>query len=218
MKYELVIFDLDGTILNTLDDLTDSLNYALTVNKCPERSIEEVRSFVGNGIYKLIERGVPSTASAEMIEKVYQDFSSYYKVHCADKTKAYDGIIELIHKLREEGIKTAVVSNKADYAVQVLCKQYFEGLFDTAVGEKPDVRKKPAPDSVNEVLNKLQICREKAVYIGDSEVDIETAKNAEMDCISVDWGFRDKAYLKEMGAMHIVSNVKELLEVLSCSI
>lgn len=210
MKYKLAIFDMDGTILNTLEDLTDSLNYSLKQSIFPERTIDEVRQFVGNGIRKLIERGVPKEASQLQVDRVYADFSEYYKQHCSDKTTPYNGINELLEKLRKNGIKTAVVSNKADFAVQDLCKQYFNGLFDLAVGEKSGVRKKPYPDSVNAVLKELEVDRKNSVYIGDSEVDIQTAANSDMDCISVDWGFRDRSLLKEKGAELIISDVSDL--------
>ena len=211
MKYQLAIFDMDGTILNTLEDLTDSLNYALSCSNYPTRTLDEVRNFVGNGIRKLMERAVPEGTSPEELEQVYADFTAYYPKHCYDKTKPYSGIIETIQNLRKQGIKTAVVSNKADYAVQILCKQYFDGLFDYAVGEQTGVQRKPAPDSVNIVLDKLKITRNNAVYIGDSDVDIDTARNAEMDCISVDWGFRDPSFLQEHGAKIMVSSPEELL-------
>lgn len=211
MKYQLAIFDMDGTILNTLEDLADSVNYALSCSNYPTRTLDEVRNFVGNGIRKLMERAVPSGTSPEELEQVYADFTAYYPKHCYDKTKPYSGMIETIQNLRKQGIKTAVVSNKADYGVQILCKQYFDGLFDYAVGEQTGVQRKPAPDSVNIVLDKLKITRNNAVYIGDSDVDIDTARNAEMDCISVDWGFRDPSFLQEHGAKIMVSSPEELL-------
>ena len=213
MKYQLAIFDLDGTILDTLDDLADSLNYALEKSGYPVRPRDEVRRFVGNGIRKLIERGVPSGTDAESVSRVHENFTAYYKVHCADKTKPYENIPELLKKLRENGVKTAVVSNKADYAVQDLCVQYFEGLYDAAVGEREGVRKKPAPDSVNAVLEKLGVNRENSVYIGDSDVDVETARNSGMNCIAVDWGFRDRDLLISSGAEIIVSEPMKIAEV-----
>lgn len=213
MKYKLAIFDLDGTILDTLDDLADSLNYALEKSGYPVRDLEEVRRFVGNGIRKLVERGVPSGTSAEAADKVYESFTEHYKVHCADKTKPYENIPELLKKLRENGVKTAVVSNKADYAVQDLCVQYFDGLFDAAAGEREGVRRKPAPDSVNIVLEKLGVNRENAVYIGDSDVDVETARNSGMDCIAADWGFRDRDILVQCGAEIIVSEPMKIAEI-----
>lgn len=213
MKYNLVIFDMDGTILNTLEDLTDSVNHALSDSGYPERTITEIKSFVGNGIRKLIERAVPDGTGTEDADKVYNTFTDYYKLHCADKTKPYDGIPKLLKDLRNFGCKTAVVSNKADYAVQELCRQYFDNMFDKAVGDRKGIQKKPAPDSVNEVLLKLDVKKEKAVYIGDSDVDIETALNAGIDCIIVDWGFRDREFLISKGAQTIVSSPEEILEL-----
>lgn len=211
MKYELVIFDMDGTILDTLDDLAGSLNYALTQSGMPTRTRTEVCNFVGNGIRKLIERGVPDRCTEEQINHVHAVFTEHYKKHCADHTQPYRGILELIQTLRAAGVKTAVVSNKADYGVQELCEQYFDGMFDVAVGERPNVRKKPAPDSVNEVLRQLGVDRTHALYVGDSDVDIETAKQAEMDCVSVLWGFRDREFLLAHGAKDMISQPQELL-------
>lgn len=210
MKYECAIFDLDGTLLDTLEDLADSLNYALRQSGYPERTISEVRSFVGNGIRKLIERGVPKGTEEAMIQKVHGDFTEHYKTHCADKTKPYAGIPELLQRLKAAGCRIAVVSNKADYAVRELCDQYFDGLFDVSVGERSGILKKPAPDSVNEVLNLLGADRKQSVYIGDSEVDIQTAANAEMESIIVEWGFRTKSFLKAQGAKNFVSSPDEI--------
>lgn len=204
MRYKLIIFDLDGTILNTLEDLTDSTNYALEKNGFPRRTIQEVKSFVGNGIGKLIERAVPSGTGQETISKVLEDFTKYYKEHCADKTRPYEGIPQLILELRKQGILTAVVSNKADFAVQELCEQYFSGLFDFVVGERMGIRRKPYPDSVEEVLVRLKVKKEDALYVGDSEVDIQTAKNAGLSQVSVEWGFRERDYLLKQGAEQIV--------------
>ncbi len=213
-KYSLALFDMDGTILNTLEDLADSLNYALAKSNYPSRSLDEVRRFVGNGIRKLIERGVPEGVGTEDIDRVQSDFAGHYKLHNADKTRAYDGVIPLLKELRALGVKTAVVSNKADVAVQPLCQRYFDGLFDLAVGERPGMLRKPAPDCVNAVLSELGVERRDAVYIGDSEVDIETAKNAGMDAIIVDWGFREADFLKSRGAEVIVSSPGQVLELI----
>lgn len=212
MKYQLAIFDLDGTLLDTLDDLADSVNYVMDRFGYPGRNLTEIRSFVGNGIRKLIERSAPKGTSSEELDRVFEQFKEYYGVHCADKTKPYDGIMELLYKLKELDVKLAVVSNKGDYAVQILCEQYFPGVFDVAVGAREGIAKKPAPDTVNEVLKNLQIDKSRAVYIGDSEVDVQTAKNAELDCIAVDWGFRDKEVLIKAGAETIVSTPAELFE------
>lgn len=212
MKYDLAVFDMDGTILNTLEDLADSLNASLSHFSYPERTIEEVRQFVGNGIRLLIERGVPQGLSKEKIDQVHEYFMAYYKEHCADKTRPYDGVISLICQLRQAGCKTAVVSNKADTAVKELAEKYFSGLFDISIGERTNIARKPAPDAVNEVLEKLSVPRERAVYIGDSEVDIATAQNAELDSIIVDWGFRRPDFLREHGAKIIVSSPEEVIE------
>lgn len=214
MKYKLAIFDMDGTILNTIDDLAASLNHVLEKSGYPTRTMDEVISFVGDGLRKLIERGVPEGTDSATVDKVLADFKEYYAVHCADRTAPYEGIIELLENLRRNGCLTAVVSNKADDAVQELCKKYFDGLFNYAVGERSGILRKPAPDSVNEVLEKLNVSRENAVYIGDSDVDIRTAANAEMDSIIVEWGFRERDFLLKNGAKTIVSAAKEIEDII----
>lgn len=214
MKYELAIFDMDGTILNTLDDLTDSLNYALVQSGYPKRTVREVKSFVGNGIRKLIERGAPEGTSENSMQNVHKRFTEYYKAHCTDKTRPYNGITELLMNLRKKGIRTAVVSNKADFAVHELCRQYFDGMFDMDMGEMQGIKKKPAPDMVNKVLAGLSVRRNKAVYIGDSDVDIATARNASIDLICVDWGFRDRDFLYKCGADIIVSAPSDILNIM----
>lgn len=212
MSYKLAVFDMDGTILDTLGDLANATNYALRMNGQRERSIDEVRRFVGNGIEKLIRRAVEDGTGEDVIQKVYQDFMPYYREHCADLTKPYDGIVETMRKLKERGVLLAVVSNKADPAVQILCRQYFDGIFDVSVGEKPGIAKKPAPDMVNEVLGKLGVARHDAVYIGDSDVDVATAKNSGLDEIIVKWGFRDEEFLREHGARRFAESPKEILQ------
>lgn len=212
MNYQLAVFDLDGTILDTLEDLYLAVNYALRNHDFPERSLLEIQQFVGNGIRKLIERAVPADVSSEKINQVHEDFTAYYAKHCADHTAPYKGITEVIQTLRDAGIKTAVVSNKADYAVQALCKDYFPAMFDAVAGEKKGIPKKPAPDAVQAVLHTLHCTQEQAIYIGDSEVDIQTAKNSGLPCISVAWGFRDKEFLKTNGAESIISEPADLLD------
>ncbi len=212
MKYNTAIFDLDGTILATLDDLADSLNYALIKNNLPKRSLEEVRLFVGNGIRKLMERGVPCNTEISVIDSVHSDFTEYYKKHCSDKTKPYDRILNMLENLKEKGIKLAVLSNKADYAVRDLCDKYFAGYFDEVAGEKDGIPKKPAPDGVFEIIKKIGVTPNTCVYIGDSEVDIITAKNSGLDCIAVDWGFRDRNVLIDAGALIIVSSPEKLFD------
>lgn len=210
---KLLIFDLDGTILETLEDLADSTNYALKKNGCLKRSIDEVRQFVGNGIAKLIERAVPSGAGEELRRKVLEDFKAHYKEHSADKTKPYDGIMDLLDELKRKEYLLAVVSNKADFAVQTLCERYFPGVFDFVVGERENVRRKPYPDSVFEVLENLKVEKEDAVYIGDSEVDVQTAIAADVDLIAVAWGFRSRETLRESGAKCIIEKPEEVLDL-----
>lgn len=210
MSYKLAIFDLDGTILSTLEDLADSTNHALASQGLPTRTVDEVCSFIGNGARLLIERAVPSGTSTDVTDRVFDEFRAYYADHAEIKTRPYDGILDMLRTLRENGCKTAVLSNKPDFAVQTLCKKYFDGLLDSAAGEKAGIPRKPAPDAVNAILAELAVDRTDTVYVGDSDVDIDTAKNAGMDCISVDWGFRDRDFLIAHGAKRIASHADEL--------
>lgn len=207
-----VIFDLDGTLLNTLDDLADSTNYALSKFGYPTRTIEEVRQFVGNGVAKLIERAIPEGKNNSNFEKCLSVFKENYAQNMYNKTAPYNGIIEMLSNLKSKGIKIAVVSNKFDLAVKELCKKYFEGFIDFAAGENEaqGIKKKPAPDTVISVLNEFNFAPEDAVYVGDSDVDIMTAKNSKMPCISVTWGFRDEKFLLENGATILINAPSEI--------
>ena len=211
MKYQTYIFDLDGTLLDTLGDLAASCNHALKVNGMPERTIDEVRRFVGNGVAKLIERAVPSGTTDERREAVLQSFRSYYLEHSEDTTKPYEGIMEMLQALRQKGCRVAVVSNKFMEATQALCRHYFGNLVEVAIGENEHIRKKPAADAVLEALQQLGAGPEGAVYVGDSDVDILTARNAALPCISVLWGFRDRPFLEEHGATVFVAHPRELI-------
>ena len=181
MKYKAVIFDMDGTILDTLDDLHHAMNHILEQYQMPVITRDQARRYVGNGIRKLIARAVPEGTSDETIDAMFADFLPYYNAHCKEETKAYDGIVDLLTELKKRGYHIAVVSNKADTAVGILAEDYFPGLFEITVGERPGVKRKPAPDSVNEVLRILGIESKDAIYVGDSDVDMDTAKNANMD-------------------------------------
>lgn len=207
-----VIFDLDGTLLNTLDDLADSTNYALSKFGYPTRTIEEVRQFVGNGVAKLIERAIPEGKNNPNFEKCLSIFKENYAQNMYNKTAPYNGIIEMLSNLKSKGIKIAVVSNKFDLAVKELCKKYFEGFIDFAAGENEaqGIKKKPAPDTVISVLNEFNFASEDAVYVGDSDVDIMTAKNSKMSCISVTWGFRDEKFLLKNGATILINAPSEI--------
>ena len=213
-KYELVIFDMDGTILYTFDDICDGVNASLSRRGLPVRTKDEIRRHIGNGIRHEIESSVPEGTKESMIDAVFHDFHAWYEIHCNDRTRPYDGIVELLEDLKQAGIHCAVVSNKADYAVKALNEIYFKGLLEAGVGEKDGIARKPAPDEVDEVLRLLNMERNRAVYIGDSEVDIETAANAGMDCIGVSWGYRDRKWLQECGAEVIVDDVSQLRQLL----
>ena len=213
---EAVIFDLDGTLLNTLEDLTDSCNAALKKFNFPERSIEEVRGFVGNGLEKLMERAIPLGKENPQFSECFAQLKSEYAKNWQNKTKAYDGVLDALNELNSRGIKTGIVSNKPDEQVKELASLYFSAYINpqTAVGERPGIKRKPAPDSLNEVIKILGVNKSAVVYAGDSDVDIETARAAGIRCISVSWGFRSKEFLQEHNATLIVSNTKELLDVI----
>ena len=200
MRYDLAIFDMDGTILDTLGDLRDSLNAALASEGLPPRTTDEARRFVGNGIRRLVERGVPDGTPDEVLERVLVAFKRHYAVHCADSTCPYPGIPEMLSSLRAAGVRTAVVSNKDDGAVRRLAETFFPGAFDHVAGLREGVRRKPAPDTVDAAIASLGVRRSSAVYIGDSEVDLETARAARIPCITVLWGFRSREELAAQGS------------------
>lgn len=214
MKYNSVVFDLDGTLLDTLGDLRDSVNFALEKNGLPKRTTEEIRSFVGNGIRLLIERSVPENTPTEITEVCFSDFKEYYKDHSSILTKPYDDIINLMKELKSKGIKIAVVSNKADFAVKTLMEDYFSGLYDCAYGERAGVERKPAPDAVFGAISEMSGDLKNTVYIGDSEVDVETAENAGLPCIAVTWGFRDKKVLESLNPEYIVDSPVDILNII----
>ena len=210
-EFETYVFDLDGTLLETLKDLAASTNYALRTHNMPEHSIEIVRMFVGNGVKKLMERAIPNGIENPQFEDVYATFRQHYLEHNLDTTKPYEGIPELLAELKARGKKLAIVSNKFYAATQELARHFFPDTIEVAIGERENIKKKPAPDTVIEALRQLGASRETAVYIGDSDVDIMTAKNCDMPCVSVLWGFRDKEFLMEHGATFFVEKPCQLL-------
>ncbi len=216
MKYKAVIFDLDGTLLDTLDDLADGVNYALESHSFPKRTVDEIRSFVGNGVANLISRSVPDGCDEDTINDVLKTFKPYYASHSRLKTKPYDGILEVLDVLSEKGIKTAIVSNKFDAAVKELNTYYFGERIKTALGETPDIKRKPAPDMIFAVLDELGITASDAVYIGDSEGDITVSNAAGLDCICVTWGFRSREILEKSGGCKFADTPAELLSLLIC--
>lgn len=217
-RYTTIIFDCDGTILNTLDDLRDSMNYILKKHNYPTRTLAEIRSFVGNGLGKLVERsvltGTDLTVPQEQLDTMLIELKAYYADHNNDKTAPYDGIYDLLAVLKEQGYKMAVVSNKVQEGVTALNDEYFKEYFKVAIGETPDIKRKPEPDMVHAALKELNSTPEEAVYVGDSEVDLQTAKNSGLLPIAVTWGFRDEELLRELGAEHVAHKPRDVMEII----
>ena len=213
MTYTTYIFDLDGTLLDTLADLAASVNHALRTHGMPEHTINDVRRFVGNGVRKLMESAVPDGASNPDFEAAFATFRQHYMAHSLDTTRPYDGIPETLDALKAKGCHLAVVSNKMMAATQDLCRHFFPDTIEVAIGENEaeGIRKKPAPDTVIAALRQLGVGQEGAVYVGDSDVDLETARNSGLPCISVLWGFRDRDFLLQHGAETFISAPSELL-------
>jgi len=214
MTVKAVIWDLDGTLLDTLGDLAASVNAALSMHGMPLRTIDEVRVFVGNGVAKLVERAVPEGTGKEKTQQVLSDFVSHYAQHSSDTTKPYDGVLGMLDALAARGVKMGIVSNKLDFAVKELSRLYFGGRMLVSVGDDPSRRKKPAPDSVLEAMRQMGVTAQETVYVGDSEVDVKTAKNAGLPCLAVSWGFRSEVCLREAGAEHVYADCKALLAAL----
>lgn len=213
--YKAVIFDLDGTLLNTIDDLANACNYALKVCGFPIHEVEKYNHFVGDGRYKLIERILPEDSKdSSTIDKVLSLFDEYYERHMIDMTKPYNGICKMLDQLKDNDIKLAVVTNKPhEFAVDIV-KNFFGEKFHITLGNRKDIPTKPNPHSVNEVIELFNIKKEQCIYVGDSNVDVQTAKNADIKCMGVAWGFRGTGELKEAGADIIVNNVQELIDVI----
>ena len=212
-----IIFDLDGTLLNSLEDLHACFNHAIEHFGYPSRSIEEIKSFVGNGIKKAIERALPHEVSSEELDKITDYFREYYKDHMLELTKPYDGVIDLLINLKSKGYKTAIVSNIYDDAVKKLSENYFGNLIDIAVGEGYGVRRKPEIDGILKAIEILDSKLENCIFVGDSDVDIMTSSNAEIPCISVLWGYKDKEFLISKGAKHIAETTKDIEKILYLS-
>ena len=215
-NYKLAIFDLDGTVLDTLADLHASVNAALAQNGLPTRSVTEVRAFLGNGMKNLIDRSVPSGTAPLLTARVLADFKAYYALHSADATAPFAGVLDMLRALREAGVRLAVISNKAHAATVPLCKTYFDGCFDAVLGERESegIPKKPAPDAVFAVMREMGVEKTQTVYIGDSEVDALTAQNAGVDLIAVSWGFRSREELRAAGAEVIVDTPDDVVKII----
>lgn len=210
MRYDSVIFDLDGTLLNTLDDLAAAVNYALSQKGYPTRTVQQVCRFVGNGVEKLMRRAVPADTPEEEIMDALSVFKAYYARHNNDVTAPYPGIREMLAQLKEAGVRMAIVSNKNDPNVKALARMYFPDTISLAVGEGNGVRPKPCPDSVLHVMNQWHSTPDRTLYVGDSDVDIQTAQNAGVDCASVCWGFRPEEELRHSGATLLIHTAGEL--------
>jgi len=217
MKATTIIFDLDGTLTNTLDDLWISTNYALNQMGWKERTIEEVKHFVGNGIHKLIERSVPVGVASCEVEKCFEIFQEHYITHCQDHTGLYPGVKEMLHEVKQKGFRTAIVSNKVQAGVNELYNTYFRGLIDIAVGQNGKCNLKPSPEMVEMALTRLHAQKEETLYVGDSEVDVMTARNSGLTCISVLWGFRGEKELQEAGADTFISHPSQLVPLIEHS-
>ncbi|HBZ02307.1 MAG TPA: HAD family hydrolase [Lachnospiraceae bacterium] len=210
-----IVFDMDGTVLNTLEDLTVSMNYVLDRFNMPGHRLEEYRLFFGNGVKEALRLSLPEGASADIIDEMMVVFKEHYDAHCLDRTRPYDGIVDVMRQLKEKGYRLAIVSNKIDSAVKELNDRFFTDYVDTALGEKAGINRKPAPDMVYAALKEMGSTKEESIYIGDSEVDLMTARNSELPCISVLWGFRDKKYLIEQGADCFADRPEDIIRILA---
>lgn len=219
-----IIFDLDGTLMNTLDDLHNSVSFALESEGLKPNDKSDTRRFLGNGIRNLVERSVMMTcrtATEDVKERVFKTFRTHYVAHSMDKTAPYEGVTEMLAECKKREFATAIVSNKLDPAVKDLHKAFFSQWVDVAIGETETVKRKPAPDMVDEAIRQLSVLygrdikKAECVYVGDSEVDLQTARNSDLPCISVSWGFRDRDFLVEKGATIIIDHPDELLHLLS---
>ncbi len=213
-QIEGVIFDLDGTLLNTLQDLADSVNYALGKMDMPVRTMQEVKSYVGNGVKRLIELAAPEAAAEEDKQRCLEIFKEHYSRHMLDKTQPYDGISELLKELKRRKIKTAVVSNKFDSAVKELGDLLFPNVFSALIGESENIKRKPSPEGISEAIKQMDTEKSKVIYVGDTAVDVQTAQNAGVPCIGVTWGFRDREELMKAGADFIIDHPSELPMIL----
>ena len=209
-----VVFDMDGTVLNTLDDLTDAVNYVFSKFDLPPRSQEEYRKFFGNGIGYAMKCAAPEGTPDSLFDKMIPVFREYYDKHCLDKTRPYEGILELMKALKDKGYKMAIVSNKIDSAVKELNERFFSEYVTVSIGEKAGIKRKPAADTVLAALDELGSSRDEAIYVGDSEVDLQTARNSGLSCIAVLWGFRDKDLLIENGATTFAEKPMDVARIL----
>ena len=212
--YKAVLFDMDGTVLNTLGDLADSMNYSLRHFNMPEREERELKTFLGKGPAYFVRRSVAEGTPEDLCRQVQDFYEEYYDAHCQIKTAPYPGIRELMKRLKNMGIKLAVISNKQEPAVKVLAERHFPGLLELAVGTGPSIPCKPDPSAVLSAMERMGVRREESVYVGDMDVDLNTAKNAGIDCIGVAWGFMGREKLESLGASTIADTAEELGDII----
>lgn len=211
---KLIIFDLDGTLLYTLEDLMSSINFTLDLFGYPERTLEEISSFVGNGVQHLLRKSLPARISDKDFDLCFACFKDHYSKHCCEKTRPYDGIIETLKALRSRGLRIGIVSNKFQSAAEEVCEHYFEGLYDSVMGESEICRRKPAPDGINILCDIYNVDKDDCIFFGDSEVDVKTGENAGVFCVSVLWGFRDEEFLSSHGAKLFINRPSEILDMI----
>ena len=209
-----VIFDLDGTLLNTLEDIADSVNAALAAFHLQPRTYEQVRRSVGNGARRLMNESIPGGDSHPQFQEILEYYVPYYEAHCKIKTAPYEGVLKMMARLKEAGIKMAIVSNKGDGAVKELSREFFADLVDTSVGERENIRKKPSPDSVLEAMREIGVSKEESLYVGDSEVDSATARNAGIPVALVTWGFREREELTILDPAYLIDEPSQLCDAI----
>lgn len=214
MKYTTIVFDCDGTLLDTLTDLRNAVNHVLRLHKFPERSVSQVKASLGNGVAHLMRESLPDSLTADKFNTYLDEFKTYYGEHLQDYTTPYPGILDMLDTLRAKGYKLAVVSNKIQEGITPLIKEYFGDRLPVAIGERPDLQRKPAPDMVLQALKELDSTPEESIYIGDSEVDVATANNSGLLCIGVTWGFRDETLHHELGVQYIARKAEDIVTII----
>lgn len=214
MKYTTIVFDCDGTLLDTLTDLHNAVNYVLRAHDLPERSVSEVKAALGNGVAHLMRQSLPTSISEAQFNTYLDEFKAYYGEHLQDYTAPYPGMLDVLDTLRAKGYKLAIVSNKIQEGITPLNKEYFGDRLPVAIGERPELQRKPAPDMVLQALKELNSSQDESIYIGDSEVDVATAKNSGLLCIGVTWGFRDEQLHKDLGVKYIVRKAEDIVTII----
>lgn len=214
MKYTTIVFDCDGTLLDTLTDLRNAVNYVLRAHDLPERSVPEVKAALGNGVAHLMRQSLPDSISEAEFNTYLDEFKIYYGEHLQDYTAPYPGMLDVLDTLRAKGYKLAIVSNKIQEGITPLNNEYFGDRLPVAIGERPGLQRKPAPDMVLQALKELDSTQDESIYIGDSEVDVATAKNSGLLCIGVTWGFRDEQLHKDLGVTHIARKAEDIVTII----